>query len=98
MRGELFWAEIVHADGTVKRRPVLEVSALELTSPLVVPVTSTAREIPSDVPLHAHGIKGVLNALALGTIRRENLTQSIGFVDRVTMEKICRAIAWTAGC
>jgi len=80
MRGELYWAEVTHDDGVVKRRPVLEISALELTSPLVVPTTTTVRGLPSEVSLDRYGLNGVLNTLAVGPIRRENLAESIGFI------------------
>ena len=98
MRGELHWAEVVHDDGTVKRRPVLEISAVELTSPLVVPATTIVRDLRSEVSLGAFGIQGVLNTLATGPIRRENLVQSIGIVDRPFLDEVCDALAWTTGC
>ena len=93
MRGELFWAEVVHADGTVKRRPVLELSAVELTSPLVVPATTTVRDLPCEVPLGVFGINGVLNALATGPMRRDSLVESIGFVDGPFLDQVCDAVA-----
>ncbi|MEM1333357.1 MAG: type II toxin-antitoxin system PemK/MazF family toxin [Actinomycetota bacterium] len=98
MRGELFWAEVVHDDGAVKRRPVLELSAPELRSPIVVPVTSTVRGLPSEVPIELGSVSGVLNTIAAGPIRRENLTASIGLVPDGVMGQVCRAMAWTTGC
>jgi len=98
MRGELHWAEIVHDDGTVKRRPVLEISALELTAPIVVPATTTVRDLPSEVPLADIGITGVLNTLATGPIRRDSLVESIGFVDQTLLQEVCLALGWTTGC
>jgi len=98
MRGELQWAEIVHDDGTVKRRPVLEVSALELTAPLVVPATTTIRSLPCEVALGAYGVRGVLNTLATGPVRRDSLVESIGMVDQAFLDEVCAALAWTTGC
>lgn len=98
MRGELQWAEIVHDDGTVKRRPVLELSALELTAPLVVPATTTVRGLRSEVSLDCYGIRGVLNTLAAGPIRRDSLVEVIGFVDQPLLDEVCAALAWTTGC
>lgn len=98
MRGELHWAEIMHDDGAVKRRPVLEVSAVDLRTPLVVPATTVVRDLPSEVPLKAFGLRGVLNTLSTGPIRRENLTETIGLVDDDLLDQVCRALAWTTGC
>ena len=98
MRGELFWAEIVHDDGVVKRRPVLEISALELSAPIVVPVTTTVRGLPSEVSVTEFGIGGVLNTLASGPIRRDSMVESIGLVDEKLMREVCAAMAWTTGC
>ena len=98
MRGELFWAEIVHDDGAVKRRPVLEFSALELSAPIVVPVTTTVRGLPSEVSVKEFGVGGVLNTLATGPIRRESLVESIGLVDEALLCDVCTAMAWTIGC
>lgn len=98
MRGELFWAEVVHNDGVAKRRPVLELSAPELRSPIVVPVTSNVRGLPSEVPIDVGGVSGVLNTIAAGPIRRENLTESIGLVPDRVMDEVCSAMAWTTGC
>lgn len=98
MRGELSWAEVVHDDGTVKRRPVLEISALELTAPLVVPATTVIRNLPSEVSLEAFGIRGVLNTLVVGPIRRDSLVESIGLVDGAILDEVCAALAWTTGC
>jgi mRNA-degrading endonuclease toxin of MazEF toxin-antitoxin module len=98
MRGELHWAEIVHDDGGVKRRPVLEISAVDLRTPLVVPATTVVRDLPSEVALEAFGLRGVLNTLSAGPIRRENLTETIGLVDDDLLDQVCRALAWTTGC
>ncbi len=98
MRGELYWAEAVHDDGTTKRRPVLEISAIELSSPLVVPATTVVRDLPSEVRLDVYGLSGVLNTLSAGPIRRENLVEAIGLVDRDLLDQVCRALAWTTGC
>ncbi|MFV0523458.1 MAG: type II toxin-antitoxin system PemK/MazF family toxin [Acidimicrobiales bacterium] len=98
MRGELYWAEVVHDDGIAKRRPVLEISAIELSSPLVVPATTVVRDLPSEVPLDLYGLRGVLNTLSAGPIRRENLVEPIGLVDRDLLDQVCRALAWTTGC
>jgi mRNA-degrading endonuclease toxin of MazEF toxin-antitoxin module len=98
MRGELHWAEIVHDDGTVKRRPVLEVSALDLTAPIVVPATTTIRDLPSEVSIASYGVRGVLNTLAVGPVRRDSLVESIGFVDQQLLDEVCSALAWTTGC
>jgi len=98
MRGELYWAEVVHDDGSVKRRPVLELSAIELAAPLVVPATTTVRGLPCEVPLDVLGLRGVLNTLAVGPIRRDCLVELIGLVDRAVLDDVCTALAWTAGC
>lgn len=98
MRGELFWAEVVHDDGTAKRRPVLEISAVELRSPLVVPATTVVRDLPSEIPLDRYGLRGVLNTLATGPIRRENLVESLGLVDEDLLAEVCLALTWTLGC
>ena len=82
----------------MKRRPVLELSAVELTSPIVVPATTTVRNLPCEVSLGVFGIDGVLNTLAAGPIRRDSLVESIGFVDPPFLEEVCSALAWTTGC
>lgn len=98
MRGELHWAEVVHADGSVKRRPVLEMSAVELRAPLVVPATTVVRDLPSEVSLEAYGLRGVLNTLSIGPIERDNLVETIGLVGNDLLDEVCRALAWTTGC
>jgi len=98
MRGELHWAEVVHTNGVVKRRPVLELSAVELNTPIVVPATTTIRELPSEVSLSVYGLKGVLNTLAAGPIERRNLVETIGLVDDKLLDEVCQALAWTTGC
>lgn len=98
MRGELHWAEVVHDDGAVKRRPVLEISAVELRTPIVIPATTVIRDLPSEVPLDAFGLRGVLNTLSIGPIRRENLVERIGLVDDDLLDQVCRALAWTTAC
>ena len=98
MRGELQWAEIVHDEGTVTRRPVLGLSALELTAPFVVPATTMVRCLPSEVSLAGYAVRGVLNTLAAGPIRRESMVEVIGFVDQPLLDEVCAALAWTPGC
>ena len=90
--------EVEHDDDTVKRRPVLEFSALELNSPIVVPVTTTVRGLPSEVSVAEFGVGGVLNTLAAGPVRRGSLVESIGLVDEPLMTAVCRAMVWTTGC
>ncbi|MFV0260407.1 MAG: type II toxin-antitoxin system PemK/MazF family toxin [Acidimicrobiales bacterium] len=98
MRGELYWAEVVRDDGTAKRRPVLEISAVEMSSPLVVPATTVVRDLPSEVRLDVYGLRGVLNTLSAGPMRRENLVETIGLVERDLLDQVCQALAWTTGC
>jgi mRNA interferase MazF len=99
-QGEVWWAETED-----KRRPVLIVTRSEavpiLSSVLVAPVTTTVREIPTEVPLGTD--EGLATPCAasfdnLRPLRRSLLTERVGRLSAVRRRELCRALAALADC
>lgn len=98
-QGDIWWAEA--AD---KKRPVLIVTRSEaipvLTWIVVAPVTRTARNIPTEVPLDTeHGVDVPCAAAFdnLQPIRKSFLTSRLGSLPHPRQE-ICRALGALADC
>lgn len=88
------------------RRPVV-VLTRDVVLPLlarvtVVPVTRTARGIPSEVAL-TPGVDGVREPSVasldnLATLRKADLSRRLGRVSAPTMSQICDALTFALGC
>ncbi|MBI4730245.1 MAG: type II toxin-antitoxin system PemK/MazF family toxin [Acidobacteria bacterium] len=99
-RGEIWWAS-----GEEGRRPVLVLtrdSAIPLlTRVTVVPATTTARGIPTEVALgRADGMPRdcVLSADNLRTIAKSRLRGRVTALSAARLEEVCEALAFALGC
>lgn len=99
-QGEIWWAE---AEG--KRRPVLVVTCSEaapvLTWIIVAPVTRSARQIPTHLPLGPDEGLGVPCAAAVDNIqpiRRSFLTERTGALGPARRAELCQALRALADC
>jgi mRNA interferase MazF len=88
-----------------KERPAVIVtrnSVLDyLNTATVVPVTSTIRNVPSEVRLDIDdGMKNacVANAHNLTTVRAELIGRRVARLSESKMREVCRAIAFSLGC
>jgi len=100
-RGELWWAD-VPGD---KVRPVVVLTRERfidrLHSVLVAPVTTTVRNIPTEVPLGPD--EGLPRACAANfdsvfTLRRARLREPIGQLSSGQLDQVCAAYRFAAGC
>ena len=96
-QGEIWWAEAED-----KRRPVLVVTRSEavpvLTWIIVAPVTRTAPDIPTEVPVGRElPVASAASFNTLQPIRRAFLTQRAGALAHPWAE-ICRALSAHADC
>lgn len=101
-RGDIWLYRFAPPD---KRRPVLILSRPEaikvLRTVTVAPITSTIRDLPSEVRLdQRHGMKGpcAINLDHVQTVPQEDLRRYIGTVDREILGQVCRALAIAVGC
>jgi mRNA interferase MazF len=101
-RGEIWMHDFGSPD---KRRPVLVLSRPDaialLRTVIVAPVTSTIRDLPSEVRLgEEHGLKrpSVANLDHVQIVERSRLRTYVGHVDSQTMERVCAALAVATGC
>jgi mRNA interferase MazF len=99
-QGDIWWAE-----GFEKTRPVLivtrDVALPVLNSVTVAPVTSTARGIPTEVPLGpAEGLDhdSVASFDNLRTIPQALLSRRVGALGPGGRQAVCRALAALADC
>jgi mRNA interferase MazF len=88
-----------------KERPVVILtrpSVLEyLSSVTVAPITSTVRDVPSQVRLDEEdGMKNpcAINAHNLQTVRRELIGRRVARLTGARMHALCAAIAFSLGC
>ena len=100
-RGEVWWSE----DPVLGRRPVLVLSrdavlgALE--RPLVAPLTTRVRELPSEVPLDAED--GLPRPCVVSLDNVQPVSRAV-LVDRITrlgsgrMRQVCDALAAAVDC
>lgn len=100
-RGEVWWAD-VPGD---KVRPVLVLTRERfierLHAVLVAPVTTTVRGIPTEVALGpAEGLPQpcAANFDNVFTLRRERLRDRIGELTPDSLDLVCRAYRFAAGC
>jgi len=100
VQGEIWWAETEER----KRRPVLVVTRSHavpvLNAILVAPVTSTIRNISTEIPLDDQaGLREpcVANFDNLQRISRGDLTERVGAL-RHPRQAICRALSALADC
>jgi mRNA interferase MazF len=101
-RGQVRW---IIGDEHVKSRPgvVLSRGAAigKLHSLIVAPVTSTIRDIPSEVPLGpAQGLPKpcVVNLDSISIVDVDLIGDLIAELDAVTMAAICAALEVAVGC
>jgi mRNA interferase MazF len=100
-RGEVWWHEPPHD----KSRPMLVLTRDEaidvLNLVLAVPITRSARDIPTHVHLdESDGMQGAC-ALALdttGPIAKGHLTRRITTLGPERMSAVCRALRTATGC
>jgi mRNA interferase MazF len=88
-----------------KQRPVLILtrdSAIGLLSTVTVaPITSTVRDVPSEVILDANdGMKGqcAVNLHNAVTISQERLGKRVASLSRQRMQEVCVALQFSLGC
>lgn len=100
-RGEVWWAD-VPGD---KIRPVLVLSrqrfTSRLTSLLVAPVTTTVRNIPTEVALdRADGLPRpcAANFDNVFTLSRSRFTSRISRLADERLAEVCRSYRFAAGC
>lgn len=98
-QGEIWWAETER-----QRRPVLVVTRSEaipvLTGVVVAPITRTARDIPTEIPLGEREGLPVDCAASfdnLQRIRRSALTERVGELD-LGRSYVCGALRALADC
>ena len=68
---------------------------------IVAPITSTARDIPTEVPVGVeHGLKRDARVVLdhVYSVEQSRLRQFVGSVDDQKMVAICRALAIATGC
>jgi mRNA interferase MazF len=97
-RGEIRWYKFPHPD---KQRPVLILSRSSVISYLnevtIAPITSTIRDIPSEVPLtKADGVprECAINFDHIQTVAKAKLGPLIATVSPEKMEQVRRAIVF----
>jgi len=88
-----------------KARPVLVLtrgSAIDyLSTVTIAPISSTIRDVPSEVRLGVEdGMKGpcAVNLHNVVTVDQQNLGRRVGSLTPVMMDRVCRALAFSLGC
>lgn len=88
-----------------KARPVLVLtrgSAIDyLSTVTVAPISTTIRDVPSEVRLGIEdGMKGpcAVNLHNVQTVHQRNLGGRLGSLTPATMDRVCRALAFSVGC
>lgn len=101
-RGDLWLYRFAPPD---KRRPVLVLSrdgALQhLRTAVVAPITTTIRDLPSEVRVGvADGLKSesAVNLDHLYTVEKDDLRQWLGRLPEVRMRAVCEAVEIALGC
>lgn len=100
MQGEIWWAT-----GASGRRPVLVLTRNEaipvLTRVLIAPVTSTIRQIPTELSLDSdEGLSRecVASFDNIQPIEKARLAQRIGSIGSARRHEICAAVAAALDC
>lgn len=101
-RGDIWLLEFDPSDN---RRPVVVLTRATVLPYLrwvtVAPITSTIRDLPTEVRLGIdHGLKGlsVVNLDQVQTVAKERLHRRLGQLDAPTMHEVCTALATALGC
>ena len=101
-RGQIWWHEFKAPD---KERPVLVLSRqeapLRLRTVIVVPITSTARGLPTEVTVGIdEGLRhdSVINLDHIQTVEKQLLRRRTGTLSDEKMREVCRALAVATGC
>lgn len=100
-RGEVHWLEVEDD----KRRPVLVLSpdplAAALRKVLVVPLTTTVRDVPTEVALGPRdGVprESVANCNDVRAVPRSLLVERVTTLSQDRMLEVCVALRWATGC
>lgn len=101
-RGDVHLCRFARPD---KQRPVLVLtrdSAIgHLSTVTVAPITSTVRDVPSEVLLDVDdGMKGrcAVNLHNAVTVSRERLGKRVASLSQERMQEVCAAIRFSLGC
>jgi mRNA interferase MazF len=88
-----------------KRRPVVvltrESSVASLSTVTVAPITSTIRDVPSEVILDVEdGMKGrcAINLHHTLTISQERIGGRVASLSQARMQEVCAAMRYAFGC
>ena len=88
-----------------KQRPVLvltrDIALAHLSTVTVAPITSTIREVPSEVRLDVEdGMKGpcAVNLHNAVTISQDRLGKRVAILSSVRMKQVCTALRFSLGC
>jgi mRNA interferase MazF len=99
--GDVWWADVADE----KIRPVVVLTrrriASRLTRVVVAPITTTVRNIPTEVPLgSAEGVRNgsVANLDNLQLLDTDRLLRRAGRVDAQRWPEFCRAVATMMNC
>lgn len=100
-RGEVWLADLPGD----KIRPIVVMSRSRITrllhSVIAAPVTSTVRDIPTEVVLsRSEGLlrKSVANFDNLQLVSRRSLVHRIGRLDEAKLDDACRALRYAVNC
>lgn len=101
-RGDI---RLYHFPRPGKHRPVLVLtrsSAIAyLSSVTVAPITSTIRDVPSEVRLaEADGMKGpcAINLHNVVTVSKARLGRRVAGLSAERLQEVCRALGFALGC
>ncbi len=101
-RGEIWLYRFARPD---KRRPVVVIGRSDaiaaMRTALVAPITSTIRDLPSQVRLgEEHGLKGPCTVTLdhVQTVEQDALVRYVTTLGPDVMAAICRALSVAAGC
>lgn len=99
--GDIWWADVADE----KIRPVVVLTrrriASRLTRVVVAPITTTVREIPTEVPLgSAEGVRdgSVANLDNLQLLDTSRLLRRAGRISKQRWPEVCRAVATMMNC
>lgn len=100
-RGEVWWSE----DPTLGRRPVVVLSRdavlPALSRPLVAPLTTTVRDLPTEVSLDTQDGLPRACVISLDNVQPISsalLVERITVLDTARMHAVCRALEIASGC
>ena len=101
-RGDVYLCRFASPD---KQRPVLiltrDTAIGHLATVTVAPITSTVRNVPSEVILDVDdGMKSgcAVNLHNAVTVSQERLTRRVARLSRARMQEVCSALRFSLGC